>query len=112
MPALDARHETRTALPDSALEAGRSPGNASRGFADDYSRAQQAAAMANANHRNPDRIRKLYLEDASMPRTPPADPILTPVDEETRQMRQMAVAFKLTGIVVAIGLIATIALTA
>ena len=97
---------------EGAREAGAACGNAIRGFADEYSRAQQAAAMAEAGHRQPDRIRALYLQSASVPRIPAVGRARGGMDADTLRMRRAAMAFQLAGAFVVLGLIATIGLAA
>jgi hypothetical protein len=103
---------TRPTFAKSARKAARSSANAIHDFAGEYSRAQRAAALADADHRHPDGIRELYLQSASLPRIPGADAMFAGgSDEDTKAMRQVAVVFKLAGIAVFLGLIGTIALT-
>src|SRR5258707_14467375 len=109
MHAVYTSHNTRTVLPESAATGGSSE-NAIREFAEDYSRAQQAAAMADRRH--PDRIVEFYMQNASVPRIPTADPTVAGSDEDTRRMRHTAAAYQLTGMFVVFGLIATMLLTA
>src|SRR5258708_1995973 len=105
MAPIDGSHETRTGLP------GHSSRNVIREFAGDFSRAQQAAAMADADHRHPERIRELYLMNASVPRIPTADPAYAGSGEDMTRMRQLAVAVKLSGRFAVVGLVATIVRT-
>src|SRR5437867_261347 len=102
MAAIDASHQARIAIPDSAPEERPTSVQVLREFADDYSRARYAAMMADADHRYPDRIRELYLQSLSVPRN----------DADTGRIRLIAVVFKVTGMVVTLGFIATILLAA
>ena len=68
MPRTDLSHEPPIALLGSAQDAARSAARGIREFANEYSRAQQAAALADADHAHPAQIRKLYLDDESAPR--------------------------------------------
>jgi hypothetical protein len=83
-----------------------------REFADEYSRAQRATAMAEADHRHPDRIRALYLIDASVPPPLAGHPASAEHVEDVRRMQHLALGFKLSGMFAILGLLATIALTA
>src|SRR5437763_1281927 len=97
MHAVFTSHSTRTVLPESTASGGSSR-NAVREFAEDYSRTQQASAMAGRRH--PDRIAEFYMQNASVPRIPAADPTIAGSDEDTRRMHHTAAAYQLTGMFV------------
>ena len=57
----------------SATRVARKVGRAILEFARDYSRAQQAAALAEADCKNPERPRALYLNDPAEPSKRPPE---------------------------------------
>ena len=74
----------------------------------EFARAQQAAALAQADHRNSARIRELYQDEDSS-RIRPLDSGHAEMDDDTRKAARAVAAFMLAGVCFIVGLIALFA---
>ena len=112
MPRTDLSQEPPSASLGSAQNAARCATRGIRQFANEYSRAQRAAALADRDHAHPAQIRKLYLDDESAPRIESSDTaVMAASDNDMRRGREVATRVRFAALIVVLGLIALIAHT-